>query len=81
MELELTEDQAREKLAQVVGGLDRIPPCGQRGDGFWCFTFDALQGQIAPPGSPSWLVLDDGRCASIGTRERLGGVLDRLQSA
>lgn len=79
MEHELTEAQARETLAPKVGGLELIPTWGQRGEGFWCFTFDARNGQTAPPGSPSWLVLDDGRCASVGTRERIGEVLARLR--
>jgi len=77
---ETSESQARELLGRHVGGAANIPPRAQRGKDSWFFTYDSRNGSPAPPGSPSWLVLDDGTCASVGTRETPAEVLARLRA-
>ena len=56
--------------------VDRL--VAQRLDVGWMLTFH--EDRPIPVGSPSYLVLDDGRVEAVDTRDTLASAFDRIQS-
>lgn len=74
----VSQEQARRSLDDLHPGAASRGLVGREGPFFWLFTYDVATGHPAPPGAPSWVVLDTGECGSVEPRENLETAIERL---